>query len=370
MKNNRQVILRWCEIIGMIILYGVLDTSGSFKYLMVFAISMFILGKHFKECTDIWNEIYLFVPGIICCGLGTALALLNGEVTSWTIKTLLFWSLPPLFAFAMKIIYIDDLSHMMEIQFYGCAGAYLITKGYYLYHVGQFESPFAFSFGLFAIYFAYRKKWLFSAISIFIMYLANKKIALLALVCCFVLMLLIKIFKYSKKCIVGLGLLSFSAYIFYVYSILSGFFQEFCIKYGIDTSYRALVYEKIVANIPSNYYLGKGLGATNAMLKLVLEPGLYQWFENPHNDFLKLFVDLGTVGFIAFLSSYFFVFYIAWKKGIKKKGFSQLFVIITFFMLLMLTDNVSIYIIFLVPMHSICLTLVNEKGKTDENHAK
>ena len=53
----------------------------------------------------------------------------------------------------------------------------------------------------------------------------------------------------------------------------------------------------------------------------------------------------------------------AWKKRIKKQALSQLFVIFVYFMLLMTTDNVSIYVLFLIPMYSICLALMGEKEK-------
>ena len=48
-------------------------------------------------------------------------------------------------------------------------------------------------------------------------------------------------------------------------------------------------------------------------------------------------------------------------KRIHQRALSLMFVIFVYFMMLMTTDNVSIYILFLVPMYSICLALIREK---------
>ena len=113
--------------------------------------------------------------------------------------------------------------------------------------------------------------------------------------------------------------------------------------------------------IPENYYLGEGIGSGNKMLSQILKPEKYErWFQNPHNDFLKTYIEVGAIGLALFLISYFAVFWIAGRK-INKQIFVQLFIMIIYFMILMTTDNVSIYILFLVPLYSMCYTLMKEE---------
>ena len=202
------------------------------------------------------------------------------------------------------------------------------------------------------------------------MYYADKRIVTLAVFLCVCLMIFMKVVKYSAKWIKALwGMLIFAG-CFYVYGICEGWLERFCVWAGIDTSHRLDVYPQLAVHIPENYLLGRGLGTANELLAEILEPWLYGWFENPHNDLLKIFVELGAIGIVLFLVSYLVVFKIAEKK-ITQRALSQLFVTFVYFVLLMTTDNVSIYILFLVPMHSICLALLGEKKENeDEYHAK
>ena len=208
------------------------------------------------------------------------------------------------------------------------------------------------------------------SMAIFFMYFADNRIATIAVTGCMLLMLFMNFVQYGKKWIYALwGMLTFVG-CGYIYSIRSGLLEWFCVKMGIDTSHRLDVYPVVAANLPEDYLFGKGLGTTNEMLPNILEPWLIEWFENPHNDLLKIYVELGAIGLVLFLLSYLVVFKIAEKK-ITQRALSQLFVIFVYFVLLMTTDNVSIYILFLMPMHSICLALAGEKKEIkDEYHAK
>ena len=156
----------------------------------------------------------------------------------------------------------------------------------------------------------------------------------------------------------------------YIYSICSGLFAVFCDRFHIDTNTRLGVYMQVVEKLPDNNLFGQGIGSCNEMLKNILPEWMFtRYYNNPHNDFLKFYVELGAIGLVLFLLSYFVVFYIAAKK-LKQYAFSQLFVTIVYFMLLMTTDNVSIYISFLIPMYSVCFALMSERKEENENHAK
>ena len=366
----RKIIITSIEIAGMMFLYWILDTQGMLKYFISTAIGIFILIIFYRDLDVLKEDWPLAIPVMIHCGLGLILSLFGGTKSIWTIKCMVFWIFPILFAYLICLIYVNDRKRMINQTFFGSVFAYLICNRYYFITEGYCESTFAFVFGLFILYYCWDKQWIKAIIAALCMHLANKRIAVLAVVACVVLMILMKVLKYEKKWISRAWISLMAVVGVYVYSIYSGVFMNLCIKLGIDTSHRLEVYPVVVEQIPDKYFFGRGLGTTNELLVNYLNPWLYQWFENPHNDFLKIFVDLGAIGLVLFMVGYLLVIYMTSKRGVTNRAASQLFVIFVYFMLLMTTDNVSIYILFLVPMYSICLALMGEKEELHENHAK
>lgn len=362
-KSKKQIIVFCLEVIAMITLYTFLDIAGIYKYIAVIIVGSVLLLWKKNIINEIKADGYLLVPVIIYCGLGLCLSAFGGNQTIWTLKTAAFWIVSPIFALILGMTYDTERAHMVDIQFYGAVLSYLLTKGGYILLIGEWESPFAFVFGLFALYYVWRHKWLQAVLAIAVMHFANKRIAVLAVVLCLCMMLFLKIVKYSKKWIYTLWAMLMLTVSVYLYGIFSGMFAVFCEKFQIDTMTRLEMYAQIVEKVPGFRWFGQGLGAVNEMLAGMLSAEVFsRWYENPHNDFLKIYIELGGVGLFLFLASYLIIFYIAEKKGIEKRALSQLFVTLVYFMMLMTTDNVSIYILFLVPMYSICLALMGERG--------
>src|SRR5690606_16252198 len=55
--------------------------------------------------------------------------------------------------------------------------------------------------------------------------------------------------------------------------------------------------------------LGFGTGASRSYVKHA-NPA----FEHPHNDYIRVFFDLGTTGLVAFLASYTFKLLVLWRR--------------------------------------------------------
>lgn len=365
-EKIRRVLVFVLEIAAMILLYAVLNSTGIYKYIILSVVCLFILVVNYRKVHQVLSDWYLMIPILLYCGIGGILSLCGGTLTLWTIKTMGFWLLPPIVSFLLCTVYEDNQKHMIDVQFYGCCLAYVLPiLEWFLFGGGMSESAFAFPLGLFILYYAWQHRWIHMMIAAFFMYFADKRIAILAVIACTFMMIFMKLAKYSKKWVKALWGMVTAAGCLYIYSICSGLFEWFCIRLGIDTSHRLDVYPQIAAQIPDNYFLGKGLGTVNEMLPQILEPGLIDWFENPHNDLLKIFVELGGIGLVIFLLSYLAVFKIA-EKRITQRALSQLFVIFAYFVLLMTTDNVSVYILFLVPMHSICFALAGEEQEKEK----
>lgn len=360
-EKMKKSLLLFLEIAGMTIFYGVLNSGGADKYILVMVIGLMILWFCRTKVYKFDYYFYLMIPVALYCGLGLILSFFGGTRTLWTLKTVSFWVLPPVFTYVLGLAYEKDRYHMVDVQFYGAMIYYCVTNWREILAVGSFESTFAFVFGLFSIYYAYRHRWGCMLMAVGLMYVADKRIATLAVVACLLLMVVMKLLKYSKKIIYVFWGFWSMAVATYLYSICSGFFAVLCERYHIDTNTRLDVYLLVAEQIPDKYMFGKGLGTANEMLAGLLDPETFQrWFNNPHNDFLKIYVELGAIGLFLILMSYFFVYYFVGKK-VKQQSLSQLFVVTIYFMMLMTTDNVSIYILFLIPMYSICLALTAEQ---------
>ena len=370
-EKIRKLLIFVLEIFAMAMLYMLLSSAGIYKYIVVGTVCLLICVINYQKIDSALAEGYLFIPVLLYCGMGGALSLCGGTMTLWTVKNFAFWIFPVIVSLSLRTIYEDDRRHMIDIQFCGCVMAYVLPIiEWLLFGGGLAESIYAFPLGVFFIYYMWRHEWLKVCVIAMLLYFSNKRIAILAVVLSVALMLFMRCVAYSKKWIKIIWGLLCGVACFYVYSISSGLFEQICYRFGINTTYRLDVYTQLSEHIPKNYFLGEGIGTANKMIYEFVDPGLIWAFENPHNDLLKLFLELGSIGLVMFMISYFVVFKIAEKK-ITQRALSQLFVIFVYFVLLMTTDNVSIYILFLVPMHSICLALLGEKKENeDEYHAK
>ena len=370
-KRKKKKVLFGIEIAAMTFLYGILDTAGIYKYIVSIAIifTVFFLKKvYICELKEQW---YLFIPVILYCGMGACFSVFGGNLTFWTFKTLAFWLIPPALALMLSKISGVNKIHMVDIQFYGAVISYLVTKIGYILIIGKWESPFAFVFGMFVIYYIWHHRWGHGLLALALMHFANKRIAALAVLLCLVLMIFLKLFRYSIKWIVTLWVLLMATVVVYLYGIFSGLFTVFCERFQIDTMTRIDIYTQIAQKVPKLQLRGNGLGAVNEMLAEMLGSEMFnRWYQNPHNDFLKIYIEVGAIGLILYLISFLFIFFQAWKSGVENRALSQLFVTSVYFMMLMTTDNVSIYILFLVPMYSICLALMSKKEKIYEDNAE
>lgn len=360
--NIRKYATFFLEFAAMFLLYAVMDSTGIEKYVILTIAGVFLILVNGKKQFEFCGYGYLLLPVILYCGMGLLLSVCGGTMTAWTVKTVSFWILPPVFVYILGMAYDCDRARMVDMQFYGAVGMYCVVNRTPLLYWYSYESVFAFVFGLFVLYYAYRHRWLCMLAAAYLMDFCDKRIALLAVGACLGLMLVLRLLKYCRKCVYLFWGLWSAAVGCYLYSIRSGLFAQLCERFQIDTSTRIDIYTQIAAVIPEKYYVGKGLGTANELLSTILTEDLFsQWYNNPHNDFLKIYVELGIVGLALFLLSYFAVFYLVGKR-MEQRAFCQLFVILLYFMLLMTTDNVSIYIIFLVPMYSVCMALLGNSS--------
>ena len=341
------------EIVLITILYRSFEIAGIKKYAVaiLFACVLLFLARKKKWCVD---TLWIAVPAVLYLVLGSVFGMLHGSYQYDTVKIILYGLLSLTLALAMYAFYGKDIKRIIDMQFLGSCAVYLsLTIVYMVTRLARVESTFAFVFGIFTIYYAYKKRWKMLVLSSVFMYLADKRIVLLAVFVSLFVMAVLWLFRNDKR----LAFLSWGAVMagvfLYMYLIVSGNLEAFCWAANINTNGRVEMFGRMAGEF-STGLLGNGLG--------VVENLLACWdidvFANLHNDLLKFYIELGIAGFAAYLASYLVMFYFVGKKfGNSKMSFVLGISIYT--MLLYATDNVSIYVMYLLPMYSVMFSVLS-----------
>lgn len=196
------------------------------------------------------------------------------------------------------------------------------------------ESNFAFQFGLFAIVFIHKRMRLYSILSLFLLLLSFKRIAIAGVFVCMLLMVIRSISGNkinpvkNKFFIVICNCLAVS----FLFLFFTGAFDEFIEStFGVSSNFitqgRYNIYQDIFAHFGNINILGFGLGSINVYLNTAGYDLL-----NLHSDVLKVFFELGPVLFVGWI--YYFH---KWTNSFLSSCLA-IYLNILFF-----TDNVFIY---------------------------
>ena len=341
------------EFLLFTILYRSFEIAGIKKYAAAILLCLFFsfLARKKEWSADI---LCVAIPAVVYIVLGSISGMFHGSYQFDSVKIILYTVLSFMLAFSVYIYYGKDMSRIVDIQFFSSCAVYLsLTIVYMVTRFARVESTFAFVFGIFAIYYAYQKRWKMYVLSALFMYLADKRIVLLAVLVCLFVMGLLWLFRHDKRLVfISWGGVTGCIFL-YLYLIASGTLEAFCWGANINTNGRVEMFGRM-ANEFSGSFLGNGLG--------VVENLLGCWdidvFANLHNDLLKLYIELGSIGLLAYLMSYFLMFHLVGKKfGNSKMCF--LLGISIYTMLLYATDNVSIYVMYLLPMYSVIFAVLS-----------
>ena len=357
LKEN-SIIKNIFEFILVVALFVICDKSGGSKYVLTVALSLILLVMGRKNQWSLAVLACVAIPSVIYVVLGGLSSLFSVHFYAETLKTMVFWLVPVLIAFSLYVYFKEHMSDIVIYEFVATCVVYLGPKGRELIGATRYESIYAFSFGIFFVYFFYEKKWALCLLSLGLMNFADKRIALLASAAAIFVMVIQWFFRYNKKLMYIIWGAMIVGIFGYVYLTYSGILQYFSKGLGINTNGRMVMYEKIANWFGTKPVIcGQGLG--------VIEKLLVHWnvsaFQNLHNDLLKFFIELGLVGLLIFLLSYILVFYLS-EKYIGAKETSFLLSMTIYTMLLLFTDNVSIYIVFLIPLYSVYFAILSKSG--------
>lgn len=352
LKNNLKlkVIL---EFVFFVILYRSFEIAGIKKYAVAMIFCLLFLFFSRKKKWDI-EILCVAIPMVTYLVLGSVMGMTHGTYQFDTIKIILYGILSFLMALSFYAYSGSDMSRIVDIQFFSCCVVYLsLTIVYMVTRLTRVESTFAFVFGIFTIYYAYLKRWNLFGISIVFMYLSDKRIVLLGVIVSILLLSILWLFENNKKLVYAGWSMASGFVLFYLYSIYSGLLESFCWGANINSNGRVEMYGRMARECKAVFW-GKGLG----IVENLLECWNISDFANLHNDLLKFQIELGFLGLIVYLLSYFIMFYIIEKKYGKSK-MNFLFAISVYSMLLYATDNVSIYVMYLLPMYSVFFAVLS-----------
>lgn len=338
-------------ILFFLMLYKVIDMSGQIKYAIaigiVFLIFMTILIKKEVYDVNIKDLIVLISPSIFYIFYSTIIVYVksNYNQLSYFYKESLFIITSIILAWAIVIWLKDKFD--IKLLFWSISIIFLLDNIKRFSVDNLMESTLCFTFGALLIYFFIKKEWKYVLMSFIFVYLANKRIVLLALVIAILVKIITDIAKNIKiKHIIWL-LIIFLAFI-YIYGISISWLDSFAMDNKINTMGRLDIYKYVEELYEFRIdFLGNGIGAVMTKLETLN----INTARNLHNDFLKLYIEIGFFGLLIYCLTYNYIFSYINKKY--KKSLQLIFILMVYTFMLYTTDNTLIYICYLTPLYTI-----------------
>lgn len=345
------------EILLMFFVLVICDLTGTEKYMIVMALTVVFMFLGRKKEWSPHVLVCIALPAVVYLVIGCVCAIISGNMYITTIKTVVFWLLPLLFAFSCYLF--KNIANIVDAQFIGSVLAYLVINARFLRYYLKVESMFSFAFGAFVLYYAYKKRWGFLVIAAYFLFVTDKRITMLAALVAFAVLLFLKLFRNDKRLVYMIWCVVIAFIYAYVGMICSGKFEYFSKGIGINTNGRTEMYTQLMAWFERPILFGgKGIG----VVETLLEAWNIRTFANLHNDLLKFYVELGSIGLFVFLLSYGVVFYITERKFTEEK-MCMLLAMNIYSFALFATDNVSIYVLYLIPYYSILFAVLSKTGE-------
>lgn len=351
-KNKIQAIF----IISILMLF--MPSDGIFKYVITLGITYILFlptinSKYYDEDNIYYLELFLPQIFYICYSIIIIFIKGNFEQIPFFIKESIFISLPILTA--ILIVRYWGRYNLPKIFFYIISIVFFITTLKRFNTIDLLESTEAFIFGYYCIYYIVKKNFKYSIFSLIFMYLANKRIAILS----FFITIFIYFFIRNKNNKMNRYIFILFIFITFIYIkiIKDGSLTEIIHMYGINDMGRSNIYSRVNHGYEvSLFFLGNGLGwVMNELAKYNIK-----YAANLHNDILKLYIETGFWGYITYMFIYSKIFKKISEKD--KENGKLIFIMYIYTFILYLTDNVSIYIYYLIPFYTLIFYEIRNKA--------
>ena len=362
-EKSRAKSLDIVALLFLILLNYIMSNPGSIKYILCFILLLTFSIKHNLSFN---GKIRYFIPNIAYMIFGFFLSIINNHLTLFSLKLSLLFIIPFIFAVLLTSIFKENVSKLVELQFYSLLFLYLIIER------APGESQLAFTFGLYVIYFFCSKSktkkqkiFIVSLLLLIMIFFTGKRLAvflsflIILIIPCFKLLKIDKQ-KHGKRIIYILCFLS----LIYIYGCHEGLYDYLKLNYGILVSGREYIYNLFKKYYNLDWrYIGKGIGWTFEKITSFNLIGA----GNLHNDLLMTYIDLGLIGYI--------IWFISFNNWINNKKNSRLCIPILMIIIYTIgnymTDNIMIYINYWLTAYLMLFSYSeNEINKYDDMEKK
>lgn len=253
------------------------------------------------------------------------------------------------------------MERFIDIQLFAIITAFVLRQAPDFTFRDLLESHYAFIMGVYVIYYLYIKKYPYFFIALFFMYLGNKRIAFFAMIFSSALLLVRHFSPKCQKLLLSLLVMGEMAVLYiYLFFCSSPRFLDLRLSLDYMFSGRMKAWEQVRGVYSFHpFYAGKGIGWVLGSLNQMKIPH----FDNLHNDVLSIYIELGFAGMGLWLClTFLFVFFARENHRV------CIFSLLTYTIINLCTDNISIYIGYLVPYYLILLSVFDNnvlRGKQD-----
>ena len=181
-------------------------------------------------------------------------------------------------------------------------------------------------------------------LSFFFILLGLKRTTLPAILLVCVYVKLLRVFKKPRKIILATGIGLFLFFYLYLYLTRSGILVAFLESLGIDTMGRDVLW-----SLPNDYYelspSWKGLGfeGVTDLVNTWYREGLINRAYPLHNDILKIFIELGALGFTLWAGINYILYPAYWMTRHDTETGMLYMAVLCYMTVTYLTDNTAFY---------------------------
>ena len=204
-------------------------------------------------------------------------------------------------------------------------------------------------------------------LSLFFILLGLKRSTLPAvlLVCLYVLLL--RLFGNPRKILLATGIGLFLFFYLYLYLTRSGILVAFLESLGIDMMGRDVLW-----SLPNDYYdlspFWKGLGfeAVTDLVNTWHKQGLINRAYPLHNDILRIFIELGALGFTLWAGINYILYPVYWMTRHDTETAMLYMAILSYMTVTYLTDNTAFYFWSCIGLRLIPMSFSYRISKTEQ----
>ncbi len=346
-----------------IVLFSILCQEGTLKYLFALGVTGMLLAYMNMriKCTE---KIYFFLPWLLYSFVGWGYCAVRNNINEYSFKQTIFYFVPLLLGFMVSACLKKDSNMWITMQFWSLMVVFLVNGVLYWGQGDLMESQYAFIFGAYILYFVWSKQYFLGVTATIGLYLATKRIAIIAtiLMLCF-----LAFFKAVKSVALKRTLLRLSSILIlgvpfvYIYIIRSGILEKIVYRFNIQTMGRLNIYTMMSGHYFFGvHYLGRGIGSA----RTIVESFGFENYKLLHNDILSFYIELGFMGVFIFWGIYAAIF---WNL-INKINTDKMVILLALFIytiIIFMTDNISIYVNYFYPFYILLFSLM-DKGTLSE----